>query len=53
MENNEKEKSKVLGLFDKEDIKYIRFDVLDQIKNKQSKSIELVKKIGGRYGNKK
>lgn len=53
MENNEKTKAKILGLFDKEDIKYIRFDILDQIKNQQSKSVELVKKLGGKYVNKK
>ena len=51
MNNSEEKKSKILALFDKEDIKYIRFDILEQLKKDKIK--QFVKKIGDINVNKK
>lgn len=53
MNNNEEKKEKVLSLFDKEDIKYIRFDILNQFEKVNMKENILVKKIGDKDVNKK
>ena len=50
--DNDKDKEKILGLFDDEDVKYIRFDILEYFKKKSNEK-KLVKRRNNKNGEKK